>query len=196
MLSEPHFPVVGYVGRITPEKDLHTWVRVAALVVQQFPHAYFMLVGNGKDDGLLHDLQHLANTLGIAKQVVFHGYHENPQSFYAAFDLFLLTSVTEGLSNSLLEAMAMGIPTVVTRVGGNEELVVDGHTGYVLPPGDVQGIAQAIITLAQNQQLRRDMGQAGRKRIEREFSFAQRLQRIESLYEHLVGLQPAGTSSA
>jgi glycosyltransferase involved in cell wall biosynthesis len=195
-LAEPHFPVVGYVGRITPEKDLHTWLRVAALVIQQFPHAYFVLVGNGKDDGLLHDLQRLANTLGIAKQVVFQGYHENPLCCYAAFDLFLLTSVTEGLSNSLLEAMAMGLPTVVTRVGGNEELVIDGHTGYALPAGDVQVIAQAIITLAQNQQLRRDMGQAGRKRIEQEFSFAQRLQRIENLYEHLVGVQPAGASTA
>ena len=186
-LPRSHFPVVGYVGRITPEKDLQTWLHSAALVVQQFPDARFVLVGDGKDEGLLRELQHLAETLGIAKQVAFPGYQESPQAFYGNFDLFLLTSVTEGLSNSLLEAMAMGLPTVVTRVGGNEELVVDGHTGYILPAGDVQGIAQAIITLARNEQLRRNMGQAGRRRIEHEFSFAQRLQRIESLYEQLIG---------
>jgi glycosyltransferase involved in cell wall biosynthesis len=195
MISEPRFPVVGYVGRITPEKDLHTWLYSAALVVQQFPHSNFMLVGDGKDKTLLNDLQRLAGTLGIAEQVTFHGYQQSLRPFYANFDLFLLTSVTEGLSNSLLEAMAMALPTVVTRVGGNEELVIDGHTGYILPPGDVQGIAQAIITLAQNKQLRRDMGRASRKRIEREFSFDHRIQHIESLYEHLMGVQPKGASS-
>jgi glycosyltransferase involved in cell wall biosynthesis len=182
-----HFPIVGYVGRITPEKDLHTWLHAAALVVKQFPDAYFVLVGDGKDERLLCDLQRLAETLGIANHVAFPGYQESPQAFYNHFDLFLLTSITEGLSNSLLEAMAMGLPTVVTRVGGNEELVVDGYTGYLLPPEDVQGIAQAIITLAQNDQLRRNMGQAGRERIVHEFSFARRLQRIESLYQELIG---------
>jgi glycosyltransferase involved in cell wall biosynthesis len=187
MQQRLHFPIVGYVGRITPEKDLHTWLHSAALVVKQFPDAYFVLVGDGKDERLLCDLQRLAKTLGIANHVAFPGYQESPKAFYSDFDLFLLTSVTEGLSNSLLEAMAMGLPTVVTRVGGNEELVVDGHTGYMLPPGDVQGIAQAIITLARNDQLRRNMGQAGRERIVHEFSFAQRLQRIESLYEQLTG---------
>jgi glycosyltransferase involved in cell wall biosynthesis len=193
--SPLYFPVVGYVGRITPEKDLHTWLHVAALVTQQFPSARFVLVGDGKDRVLLDELQHLANTLGIAKQVVFCGYRESPLTSYLSFDIFLLTSVTEGLSNSLLEAMATGIPTVVTKVGGNEELVVDSCTGYVLPPGDVQGIAQAVITLAQNEQLRRGMGQASRQRIERDFSFTKRLRRIETFYEKLVGVQPAATSS-
>jgi glycosyltransferase involved in cell wall biosynthesis len=192
---ESLFPVVGYVGRITPEKDLHTWLHVAALVAQQFPNAHFALVGDGKDEVLLHDLQCLAKTLGIAEQVVFHGYQEDLSSYYATFDLFLLTSVTEGLSNSLLEAMAMGLPTVVTQVGGNEELVENGYTGYILRPGDVQGIAQAIITLAQNAPLRHAMGQAGRTRIECEFSFARRLQRIENLYEQLVGIEASAMSS-
>jgi glycosyltransferase involved in cell wall biosynthesis len=193
--SVSYFPIIGYVGRITPEKDLHTWLRVAALVAQQFPHARFVLVGDGKDEVLLKELQHQVGALGIAKQVVFHGYQESPLNSYRTFDIFLLTSTTEGLSNSLLEAMAMGLPTVVTRVGGNEELVADGHTGYVLSAGDVHGLAQAIITLAQNEQLRRAMGQAGRERIEHAFSFIHRLQRIESLYEHLVGAQSTVISS-
>ena len=104
------------------------------------------------------------------------------------FDIFMLSSVTEGLSNSLLEAMAMGLPTVVTKVGGNAELVIDGQTGHLVPQGDVAGLAQAVIALAQHDQSRRDMGQAGRRRVEREFSFTGRLQRIESLYERVVGI--------
>jgi glycosyltransferase involved in cell wall biosynthesis len=190
-----HFPVVGYVGRITPEKDLHTWLHAATLVIRQYPRARFVLVGDGKDEVLLRDLRGLADTLGIAEHVVFYDYQENPMPFYAAFDIFLMSSVTEGLSNSVLEAMAMGIPTVVTRVGGNEELVIDGQTGHLLPEGDAAGLARAVIALAQHDQLRRDMGQAGRQRVEREFSFARRLQRIESLYERILGIQPQSTYS-
>lgn len=193
--SGSHFPVIGYVGRITPEKDLHTWLHVAALVARQFPRACFVLVGDGKDKALLNELQDRADALGIAKQVVFHGYQESPLNSYTTFDIFLLTSTTEGLSNSLLEAMAMGLPTVVTRVGGNEELVADGRTGYALPPGDVLGLSQAVVALAQSEQLRHAMGQAGQERIAREFSFAQRLQHIESLYEQLVGAQSPVISS-
>ena len=186
--QERHFPVVGYVGRITPEKDLHTWLHAAALVKRQYPQARFVLVGDGKDEILLHELQRLAAGLGIADQVLFYGYQENPKPFFAMFDIFMLSSVTEGLSNSILEAMAMGLPTVVTKVGGNEELVIDGQTGHLVPQGDVAGLAQAVISLAQHDQSRRDMGQAGRRRVESEFSFTGRLQRIESLYERVVGI--------
>jgi glycosyltransferase involved in cell wall biosynthesis len=194
-LLNSNFPVVGYVGRITPEKDLHTWLHSAALVVQEFPQASFIIVGDGKDNTLINHLQQLSSTLDIANHVSFLGYQKDLRSFYANFDLFLLTSVTEGLSNSLLEAMAMQLPTVVTQVGGNEELVINGQTGFMLPSGDVHGIAQAIIRLAQNEQLRRNMGRAGRKRIEREFSFTHRIQHIENLYEHLIGIQPKAASS-
>jgi glycosyltransferase involved in cell wall biosynthesis len=189
------FPVVGYVGRLTLEKDLRTWLHAAALVKRQYPQARFVLVGDGKDNILLRELQRLAAALGIADQVFFHGYQENPLPFYATFDIFMLSSVTEGLSNSILEAMALGLPTVVTKVGGNTELVIDGQTGYLVPQGDAAGLARSVIALAQHDQLRRDMGQAGRRRVEREFSFTGRLQRIESLYERILGIQPQSTYS-
>ena len=103
-----HFLVVGYIGRITPEKDLHTWLHAAALVKRQSPQARFVVVGDGKDQILLHELQRLAATLRIADQVFFYGYQKNPLPFYAMCDIFMLSSVTEGLSNSILEAMAKG----------------------------------------------------------------------------------------
>jgi glycosyltransferase involved in cell wall biosynthesis len=191
--QEHHFPVVGYVGRIAPEKDLHTWLHAAALVKRRYPQARFILVGDGKGEILLHELQRLAVSLGLADHVCFYGYQENPRPFYAMCDIFMLSSVTEGLSNSILEAMAMGLPTVVTKVGGNEELVIDGQTGHLVRQGDAAGLAQAVIALAQHDQARRAMGRAGRRRVEREFSFAGRLQRIESLYERVVGVQPQRT---
>jgi glycosyltransferase involved in cell wall biosynthesis len=183
---EQSFPVVGYVGRIMPEKDLVTWLRAAALVAEKYPLARFILVGDGRDGKTLHELKNLATKLGIADRVLFPGYRLNLLPFYSAFDIFTLTSLHEGLPNCILEAMAMGIPVVTVDVGGAKELVSDGNSGYVLPQGDAYGLAQAILALTNNPKLRAKMGQAGRTKVEREFSFSQRLRHIEDLYERLV----------
>jgi glycosyltransferase involved in cell wall biosynthesis len=182
-------PVIGYVGRIMPEKDLQTWIRAAALVAQQFPEAHFVLVGEGRDGDTLGELRHLATTLGIAERVHFPGYYENLLPIYATFDLFCLSSRREGLPNSILEAMAMGLPVVTTDVAGAKELVLNGQTGYVLPQGDVDGLARAIMTLAGDERLRQHMGRTGRAQIESEFSFTNRLRHVEALYARVLGLQ-------
>ena len=184
------FPVLGYVGRIMPEKDLETWLRAAAVVGQRYPEAQFVLVGEGRDASTLSQLQRLATDLGIGARVHFPGYRAQLLPVYAAFDLFVLTSRREGLPNSVLEAMAMGLPVVTTDVAGTKELVVHGQTGFVLPQGDVQGLAQAMLSLVDNTQLRQCLGRAGRQRVEQEFSFTGRLQRIEALYARLLGLLP------
>jgi len=189
-------PVIGYVGRIMPEKDLETWLRTAALVVQKYPQARFVLVGEGRDGETLHQLQKLAATLGIAERVIFPGYRQHLLPVYATFNLFVLSSRREGLPNSLLEAMAMALPVVTTDVAGAKELVLDGETGFILPQRDVHGLARAIMALVGDHQLRRCMGQAGRKRVEREFSFPGRLQHVEQLYERILGLQPRCVSSS
>lgn len=186
----PHVPVFGYVGRIMPEKDLETWLRAAAVVGARYPDAQFILVGEGRDSSILTHLQKLAAELGIAARVHFPGYRSHLFPVYAAFDVFVLTSRREGLPNSVLEAMAMGVPVVTTDVAGTKELVADGATGFVLPQGDVHGIAQAMLQLLDDTPLRHAMGQASRKRVEQDFSFAGRLQRIEVLYAHLVSRVP------
>jgi glycosyltransferase involved in cell wall biosynthesis len=127
-------------------------------------------------------------TLGIAERVMFPGYLENLPPAYLTFDIFLLSSRREGLPNSVLEAMAMGIPVVTTDVAGTKELVVEGETGFILPQGDVDGLAKAVLALADSDQLRLRMGFAGRKRVEREFSFNHRLRRVEALYEQILGV--------
>jgi glycosyltransferase involved in cell wall biosynthesis len=130
----------------------------------------------------------LATELGIAEQVHFPGYRAHLLPVYGSFDLFVLSSRREGLPNSILEAMAVGLPVVTTDVAGTSELVLHGHTGYVVPQGDVDQLAHAMVTLVADKQLRQRMGQAGRERIEREFSFTYRLQRIEELYARVLGL--------
>jgi glycosyltransferase involved in cell wall biosynthesis len=88
--------------------------------------------------------------------------------------------------------MALGLPVVTTDVAGAKELVVTGQTGYVVPQGDAQAIAHALIKLGKSEVLRRQMSHAGRERVEREFSFATRLRRIESLYERVLGIENSG----
>jgi glycosyltransferase involved in cell wall biosynthesis len=175
-------PVVGYVGRITSEKDLNTWLLAARAVGQHYPQAHFVLVGDGRDETLLTHLQKQATELGIAERVHFPGYREQLLSVYTSFDLFVLSSRREGICNSLLEAMAMELPVVTTDAGGTRELVCNGETGYIVPQRDVDGLAHAMMKLMNNASLRQRMGRAGRERIEREFSFRQRLQCIEALY--------------
>jgi glycosyltransferase involved in cell wall biosynthesis len=180
------FPVIGYVGRITPEKDLETWLRAGALIADKHPDARFIMVGEGRDGTVQRQLRLLATSLGIDAQVIFPGYRENLLPAYNTFDLFMLSSRREGLPNSILEAMAMGLPVVTTDVAGAKELVIDGRTGFVRPQGDVYGLAQAALTLVEDAGLRRRMGQAGRERVERDFSFTQRVRRIENLYEWVL----------
>ncbi len=186
MRLEGAFPVIGYVGRINQEKDLFTWLRAFALVARRYPSARCVLVGDGRGDNTKAELERLAEELGISHQVQFPGYRSNLQSVYAAFDVFVLSSRREGLPNCILEAMAMGLPVVTTDVAGAKELVKDGNTGYVVPIGDADGLAAALLKIVEDPALRKRFGQAGRQRIESEFSFANRLRRIEDLYDALV----------
>ena len=180
------FPVIGYVGRITPEKDLDTWLRVAGVIERHYPEARFVIVGEGKDQVLTEKLQRTVIELGLSGKVNFVGFHSVLQPLYSAMDIFLLTSDREGLPNCILEAMSMGIPVVTTGVGGAPELVMHGHTGYVGQVADVQGLSTAVMKLVQNKALSSKMGEAGRVRVEEKFSFRHRLEQIESLYERMV----------
>lgn len=167
-------PIIGYVGRITPEKDLDTWLRAASIVGHYSPEAHFVVVGDGRDGTLLGHLQKQAMELSLAERVHFLGYRTQLLPIYASFDLFLLSSRREGICNSLLEAMAMELPVVTTDAGGTRELVCDGQTGYIVPQRDVDSLVQAMMKLIHDTSLRQRMGRAGRERVEREFSFRDR----------------------
>ncbi len=190
------FPIVGYVGRISPEKDLETWLRAAAMVTQKYPAAQFVLVGDGRDNELVNQLKNLAHTCGIADKIHFLGYREDLPSLYARFDLFLSSSRREGICNSLLEAMAMETAIVTTAAGGTIELVVDRDTGYMVSEGDVEGMARAISVVIGDSKLRDHLVRNARERVESSFSFDLRLRNIETLYESIIArrAQPDSTS--
>lgn len=152
-------PVAGIVARLAPVKNhallLHAWQQVLRTV----PDAVLLVVGNGTQAA---SLQALAVELEIERQVRFLGFRRDIADLLQAFDVFVLSSWSEGLSLTLLEAEAAGLPIVATHVGGNPEVVHDGQTGILVPSNEAVPMAAALARLLQDAALRRQLGERGR----------------------------------
>ena len=173
--------IVGSIGRLSPEKDLPTFFRVAREVLQTCPKTCFIIAGDGKQDEFTY-YQNLAKELGIDKSVILTGHRNDLKNLYISFDIFLMTSLTEGLPNVLLEAMAMGMPVVATSVGGVSELVIDEKTGSLCQAGDIKALRRKVVRLLENQEKRKRFSLNARERIVERFCFRGRLGRIEDYY--------------
>jgi len=169
--------VITCVARLVPLKA-HTRL-LAAFAHLEEPRAVLLCAGDGP---LREPLQQQARELGISGRVRFLGNRDDVPQLLRASDLFVLASDTEGLSCSLLEAMAAGLPAVATRVGGNPELVVDGATGILVPPGEVDALRAALSRLASDAPLRGQMGARAAERAREGFSFDAMTARYEALY--------------
>ena len=168
-------------GRLAPEKGqallLEALARLPELPLQA------VLFGEGP---LREALERRCAALGLGGRVIFAGARRDLRRWLPHFDLFALPSAWEGLSMALLEAMACGLPAAATRVGGSPEAVLDGETGFLTPPGDAQALARALERLAQDPALRRELGAAGRRRVEAVFNLEGTLQALEALYSELL----------
>jgi glycosyltransferase involved in cell wall biosynthesis len=152
-------------------------------VLDEISNTRLALVGAGEDEASLKDL---ARELGIEGAVSFLGWHPEIPEFLKDADLFVLPSLWEGMPNVVLEAMASGVPTVATEVGGTPELVLEGETGVLVPPADSDALARSIITLLQDRELRSRMGQQALERAQSQFSPARMIERNEQLYAELL----------
>jgi glycosyltransferase involved in cell wall biosynthesis len=181
---DPGDPVVGILGSLRPEKDHATFLRAARLVIDEMPHVRFMVVGDG---ACRARLEALCSELGITPNVHFVGARDDVGRMLCAMDVFAMTSVTECLPMALLEAMACARPAVCTAVGGVVEVVVDGETGYLVPPEDPPRLAAGLMMLLSDPQTARRMGAAGRHRVEAEFSLDRSVEAAQDAIEDLVG---------
>lgn len=159
--------IVGTVARLSEEKDQITLINTFYDVAKVISKVRLVLIGDGP---LRNKLEEYAIGLNLRDKVLFLGFRKNIPMLLSGFDVFVLSSLTEGLSLTLLEAMAAKKPIVATNVGGNPEVVVEGITGFLVPPKDTDKMSEAIITLLKNSELRKKMGEAGRKRVEDKFS--------------------------
>lgn len=176
-------PAIGIVGHLSPVKGHADFLEAATRVLRAHPSARFLIVGDG---ALRADLEAQARTLGIAGQVVFTGARHDIPRVLAALDLVVLASHTEGMSNALLEAMAMARPVVATAVGGNPDVLRDGVTGRLVPARDPAALAKAITGLLDDRAAATTLGRAAREDVAERLSLPRMVARYESLYRELV----------
>jgi L-malate glycosyltransferase len=176
---DPSAVVVGTVGRLDPVKDLPTLIRAFAAFRLTTPAARLVMVGDGP---MREELERAAD--GIAG-IHFTGHRADARHVMAAFDAYVSSSVFEGMSLTILEAMAAGLPVVATRVGGSPEIVVDGETGLLVPPGEPDVLAHALTELTADRARARAMGLAGRRRVCERFTLRTMINHYASAYSEL-----------
>lgn len=176
-------PLVVTVGRLVPQKGIKYLLTAATHVLRELPSAQFLIVGDGP---LRRDLEVAAEKLGIHKKVVFIGFREDIHDILVASDVVVLPSLTEGLPLVALEAMAAGKPLVGTAVGGIPEVVVDRETGFLVPPRKPIPLAHAILFLLTNKEAALQMGMAGRRRVEEDFTLEKTITETQNIYTELI----------
>lgn len=184
-----HAPIVGAVAALTQEKGHKYLIDAASLVVRDVPDARFVILGEGE---LRPSLERQIKNLHLDKHVLLPGFRADILSFIRSFDVFVMSSLHEGLGTSLLDAMALSKPTVASDTGGMPEVVSHGETGLLVPPRDAKELAAAISTLLKDKDRRERMGLAGLERVKRVFSADEMVEKTLAVYERHAGAD--GTS--
>ncbi len=179
---DPLRPVIGIVGNLHPLKAQEVFIRAAKQVTLKYPNALFVIVGEGSRR---KGLEQLTYQLGLGDSVRFLGRRADVSNVLRAFDIFVLTSNSEGCSNATLEALATGLPVVTTDFGGASELVID-EVGFLVPRGNDKELGDRIIQLLDSPDLRQTMGEAARKRAEESFSLDKMIRDREKLLLKLL----------
>jgi len=179
----PRAPLVLAVSRLNPMKGIDDYLKAIALLAGRYAEARFVIVGDGVSRRDLEDQMH---RLGLAGRVVFTGMRLDVAALLSQAAISVAPSLSEGLSNVVLESMAAGVPVVATRVGGTPEIVDDGVTGLLVPPCDAPALAGAIGRLLGNEALARRLGEAARVRAADRFSMHHMVRQTEGLYGMLL----------
>ncbi|OFV94282.1 MAG: hypothetical protein A3F68_08770 [Acidobacteria bacterium RIFCSPLOWO2_12_FULL_54_10] len=195
----PNVPVVAMLSRLNRMKGGAFFLEAAAAVASRFPEVRFLVVGDVGcgEKSYREELEHQAIRLGLGDRVLFTGFRLDIPDILSELSVSVLPSLSEGLSNVLLESMAAGVPVIATKVGGNPEVVEDGVNGLLVPPGDPQALAQAMCRLLERPELARYYGQAGKRRIAEGFSLGRMVRQTEQHYLNLLpGAGPRQASAA
>jgi glycosyltransferase involved in cell wall biosynthesis len=171
--------VVGAIGRLDPVKNHEGLIRAATLLGRERPGIRLVIVGDGPERA---KVEKSIRTLGNKARPILTGYRSDVERFYGVFDVFVLNSFAEGMSNTLLEAMASALPVVCTRVGGNVELVEDQVRGTLVEAGDDCGLVQRLKTYFDSRDLMRRHGDEARRHVEENLSLSIMVQRYVELY--------------
>ncbi len=185
--------VVGLVGRLEAVKDQARLLEAAAVLMKQGLPFRLVIAGEGS---LRASLEQQAVRLGLSDRTTFLGMRPDVENVMASLDIFVLCSTSEGLSNTILEAMASGVATVATDVGGARELLEDGVQGVLIPPSDTAALADAVGALVMDRDRRVAMGKAARERVQARFTLEAMVHAYEEVYEKVAGLRGLGGRNA
>jgi glycosyltransferase involved in cell wall biosynthesis len=176
--------LIGCVGRLSPEKGHTVLVQALRKVISRHPHARLVLVGDGEEK---QRLEHLAADLNIEPFVRFLGLRSDVPEVLAACDLFALPSIQEGFPMVILEALAAGKAVVASEVGAIPDVIRQDVTGLLVPPGDVNALADALCLLVEDEKARQRMGQSGRKLVREAYDFERTVGQYDDLYRRVLG---------
>lgn len=175
--------IVGCVGRFAEMKGQEYLIRATAGVIKEGYKIKLLLVGYG---ALKTHLKKLADTLGITREVIFLEARRDIPQIINTFDIYVSSSLQEGLSITLLEALAMGKPTIATAVGGNTEVILHGQSGILIPPRDNKALVEAIVNLIEDKKKAGQLGINGRQRVLDTFNIKDKVKETELLYDSLI----------
>lgn len=179
---QPRTHIIGAAGRLSPEKGFGVLVSAAERVLREQPSVGFVLFGEGPERA---SLQKQINAAGLGHCFILAGFRADLDRFVPHFDLLALPSYTEGMPNVVLEAFAAGVPAVATAVGGTPEIVQDGVSGYLVPAGDAETMAERICQALDNAEELPDMGRRGRMYVQEKFGFATQAELYRELFDQL-----------
>jgi len=173
--------LVGAIGHLRPQKDYDTFLRTARLLANWDPAYRFVIVGQSDTPGYQEQLLERRRTLGLEHLVQFAGGREDVGAVLRAFDVYLLTSISEGFSLSLVQAQACGVPAVATRCGGPEEIMRDGETGMLAAVADAEGLAAAVERVRRGS-LREAVTRAARDLVRARYEIGAMISQYDALY--------------
>lgn len=167
-----------YVGRLEPEKNLSAFITAFSQAVKSCPALHFLVIGSGSEE---NHLKQLTTRLALEQQVTFLGHVKDTAVILPQADVFVLPSVSEGMPNALLEAMSCGLAVLASAVGGIKDLIQDGQTGLLFAPQNIAQMRAAIVRIAGDQGLMKQLGENARLMIEQN----QALDKVTSQYQQL-----------
>lgn len=182
---QAHQKVVINVAHLAGHKGQKYLVRAIPFVLEKLPFVRFFIIGAGE---LMDELQALADSLGLKQELIFAGFRQDVGAFYQLADLFVMSSVQEGLGTAVLDALAMGKPVVATQSGGIPEIITDGQTGRLVPPANPEALAEGIIEMLTHNERAQRLANRGQEMVRQKFSVEAMVARNIEVYQTILNL--------
>jgi len=176
-------PIIGTVARLTTQKGIPYLLKAFQFILKDFPDCCLLIIGHGSQK---QELEALSEKLGISSNVKFLGFREDANEIMNLMDVFVLSSLWEGLPLTILEAQALGKPVVATNISGTKEIIKDKETGFLIPPKNQESLASSVKLLLQNPEMRKEFGNKGREFVTENFSLVKMVENTRKLYYELI----------